>query len=69
MAEQETLTKEEFCRRFKVEMLRLAGEKFGDGKSIADYADEIAPTYWEDSILRADGPEDAAEADLSYWED
>lgn len=40
------LTKEQFCERFKARMISLAGEKFDDGKSIAEYADMTSPTYF-----------------------
>ena len=49
------MTKEEFCERFKARMLAVAGEKFDDGESVADYADETAPTYWDDPDQRAEG--------------
>lgn len=63
------MDKDEFCRRFKAEMIRLGGEKFDDGSSIAEYADETAPTYWAEPDQRAEGPEECAAADVSYWED
>jgi hypothetical protein len=63
------LSKDEFCARFKAHMLKMAGEKFDDGESIADYADETAPTYWEDQHKDGEAPEDCAEADISYWGD
>jgi len=61
------LSKEEFCSRFKVRMMQVAGEKFDDGESVADYADETAPTYWDNPHQRAEGPEECADADMSYW--
>lgn len=63
------ITKEEFCRRFKVEMLRCAGEKFDDGSSIAEYADMTAPAYWDEPEQRAEGPEECASADMDCWGD
>lgn len=63
----EPITQEEFCARFKARMLDRAGPAFDDGDSIADYADMTAPTYFEDEMQRADGPEDCADADMSYW--
>ncbi len=63
------LSKEDFCSRFKVHMLKLAGDKFDDGTSIADYADETAPTYFDDQHQAGESPEDCAEADISYWGD
>ncbi len=44
-------------------MIEIAGEKFDDGESIADYADETAPSYYKDG----ESPEECAEADISYW--
>lgn len=61
------MTQEEFCARFKAHMLMRAGPSFDDGESIADYADETAPTYWEQDWQRKEGPEACAEADMSYW--
>lgn len=63
----EELTKEQFCERFKAHMLKRAGPTFDDGESIAEYADQAAVGYWECDFSRADGPEDAADADMSYW--
>lgn len=64
--EDERMTKEEFCARFRARMLTY-GKTFDDGTSIAEYADETAPTYWEDPLNREDGPEECADADASYW--
>ncbi len=55
----------EFCARFKARMLDRAGPKFDDGESIADYADETSPSYWEDCFDET--PEGCADADMSYW--
>lgn len=63
------LTKDEFCARFKAEMLRIAGPSFDDGDSIADYADQTGPTYFDDPEQRGEGPEACAQADVSYWGD
>jgi len=60
------LSKEEFCARFKAHMLK-AGEKFDDGSSIAEYADDTAPTYWEEQHRDGSSPEECAESDMSYW--
>lgn len=61
------ISKEEFCQRFKARMLACAGKKFDDGTSIAEYADETAPSYYDDPMQREDGPEECADADISYW--
>lgn len=63
----EGLAEAEFCARFKARMLAVAGPTFDDGDSIAEYADETAPTYWETDWQRALGPEECADADMSYW--
>lgn len=67
MTDPDTLTKEEFCRRFVEYMVRRGGETFDDGSSIREYAEEIAPTYWDDPGQRSDGPEECADADMDYW--
>lgn len=63
-------TREEFCARFKTRMMARCAPRthFDDGDSIADYADETAPTYWEDDEWRSEeGPEACADIDMSYW--
>lgn len=67
MSANDPLKQEEFCARFKAHMLKYGGLIFDDGSSIADYAEEVAPTYWEDESQRRDGPESCADADMSYW--
>jgi hypothetical protein len=62
------MTKEDFCARFKAYMLAVAGPTFAGGESVAEYADQAAPTYWDDEQQRADRPEECASADISYWE-
>lgn len=60
------MTKEEYLARFKAEMLKYR-ETFYDGSSVAEYADEISPSYYEES----DGyntPEEDAQADMDEWE-
>lgn len=67
---KEEIGREEFCARFKAHMLEHAGaDRFEDGEMIADYADETAPTYWEQDWQREMGPEACADADMSYWGD
>jgi hypothetical protein len=63
----DTITKEEFVKRFVAHMLAVAGPQFDDGESIEDYALETAPTYWAEDYQRAEGPEACADADMSYW--
>jgi hypothetical protein len=69
-AKKTKLPRDEFLARFKARMLR-AGERFDDGSSIARYADDTGPTYFdgqhaEDPTIT---PEECAEADISYWGD
>lgn len=66
MVDGTTITREEFLARFKAEMLTHA-QTFDDGSSVADYADEVGPTYWDNPEQRAEGPEVCADADVSYW--
>jgi hypothetical protein len=64
------LSCEEFCARFKARMLAVAGPAWSaeaDGQSLEDYADQTAPTYYDDPDMRDDGPEDCADCDMSYW--
>jgi len=60
------LTREEFIERFVAEMVSY-GATFDDGTSVEEYAREIAPTYWDNEDQRAEGPEECAQADMSYW--
>jgi hypothetical protein len=61
------MTKEEFCLRFVKRMIEVGGEKFDDGTSIREYAEDVAPTYWDEPFQREEGPEECADADMSYW--
>lgn len=61
------LTKEEFCRRFIERMVSVGGETFDDGGSIREYAEAVAPSYWENQNFDGETPEDCAAADISYW--
>lgn len=59
---------EEFTERFVKEMIRLGGETFADGSSVAEYARETAPLYFAEDYQREEGPEACAEADIDCWE-
>jgi hypothetical protein len=59
----------EFCARFKARMLARVGDTFEDGGSIAEYADMAALAYFDDPKQRDEGPEECADADISYWGD
>jgi hypothetical protein len=71
--------KDEFCARFKARMIEMVGPSYTaldedgrpgeEGLLTADYADMVAPTYWDDEAQREEGPEACAEADHSYWGD
>jgi hypothetical protein len=70
------MTKEEFCARFKAVILLVAATlppvpdeegHITTLNDVADYADLTAPTYWDDPAQRAEGPEECARADISYW--
>lgn len=60
--------KSQFCARFKIELLRIAGPAFADGESVAEYADEAAPSYFDEPWQRDEGPEECARADFAEWE-
>lgn len=63
------LSREELCA-FTARMAAVAGPTFADGDSIAEYAEtEAGPSYWDDPEQRAEGPEECADSDISYWED
>ena len=60
--------KQEFIDRFVARMCKQAPfTTFDDGGTVIDYARETAPTYWDDPDQRAEGPEECADADISYW--
>lgn len=62
------LPRDEWERRFAEHMIVKAGfTHFDDGESVESYAKRIAPSYWEDAESRGEGPEDSADADMSYW--
>ncbi len=63
------ITKEQFCERFVAEMMSAAPVYDGTPEELRAYAAEIAPTYWEDTDQREDGPETCAQSDISYWEE
>ena len=69
MSEQsKTIEQAEFIRRFIARMITMAPfAAFDDGTLVADYAAEVASTYWEDPDQRAEGPEECADADMCYW--
>ena len=59
----------DFCRRFVAEMMNYASTYDGTEAALRAYAEEVAPTYWAEPDQRADGPEECARADISYWEE
>jgi hypothetical protein len=66
-ARNRAIPRDEFLQRFKARMIERAGQTFDDGTSIPQYADEIAPSYYDDEDQRSEGPEECADADMSYW--
>lgn len=64
----ELLTEAQFVDRFTAHCLKACGfTHFDDGSSVAEYCDDVAPSYWADPDQRETGPEACAEADMSYW--
>ena len=62
------MTRNEFVQRFVDHCVQSCGfTNFDDGESVADYALSVAGSYWDDEDRRADGPEDCADEDISYW--
>lgn len=37
------------------------------GTIVSEYADEVAPTYYDEPWQQLEGPEECADADMSYW--
>jgi len=62
----ETLTQDEFTRRFVEEMLSIVGPPDANGDSVEAYAREAAPGYFDDDHGMT--PEECASTDVSYWE-
>lgn len=63
-----TLTEEQFVARFVARCLSTCGfTHFDDGEPVEEYARMVAPCYWADPDQREDGPEECADADMSYW--
>lgn len=62
MGDIQEMTREEFLRRFKNKLAEFLEDSYD-----AKYVDEIAPTYWDDAELRAEGPEACAEAEAGEW--
>ena len=60
--------RDQFIQRFVDHMAKQAGfAAFDDGTTVTDYAKDTAPSYWETDWQRELGPEECAEADISYW--
>lgn len=63
------IAKDEFCARFITRMMASLDRYDGSEDELREYAKEIAPTYWDDPDMRAEGPEKCASTDISYWEE
>lgn len=61
-----SMPQDEFCRRFKARMIAVIGERYDDGSLVADEADQVGPTCWEDERQREDGPEECADTEMYY---
>jgi hypothetical protein len=60
--------RKDFVRRFKARLVAIAGAKFSDGSSVADYADMAVQPYIESAHLRSEGPEACADTCVCGWE-
>lgn len=64
------MTRKDWIERFVARMIDRAGfDHFDDGTLVLDYAEETAVSYFETDWQRDMGPEDCADADISYWGD
>lgn len=60
------ISKEEFCSRFRARMVSRIGQTFDEGESVAEYADRVAPSYYNGEFA-AEGPESCADIDMECW--
>ncbi len=67
-ADLEDLSREEFCARFKAEMMKALSYFDGTEAELAEYAEQAAPTYYDEPDQREEGPEQCAREHISYWE-
>lgn len=68
MATEHEMTRDEWIEAFVAEMMKQAGfATFDDGTNVADYARDVAPTYYDDPNMRADGVATCVESDIDYW--
>lgn len=66
--EPQELTEASFVERFTLHCLKQCGfTHFDDGTSVAEYCEEVAPSYYAHPFQRETGPEECAESDMSYW--
>lgn len=72
------ISEEEFNRRFADELVRIVGPTYQEeADTLGEYEDadtrayaiETAPSYFAEPWQRAEGPEECARTDFSYWED
>lgn len=60
--------KDEFCDRFVASMTGRANyQKFADGCTVLEYAEETALSYWELDKFRPLGPEICVVRDMRHW--
>lgn len=62
------MKKSEFNRRFADHMVSKVGDKFGDGASVMEYAESVAPSYWDEYDQGGSTPEECAEIDMDHWQ-
>lgn len=62
------LTEQQFIERFVSRCLSMCGfTHFDDGMPVADYAADVAKSYYDNPLYREEGPEECADSDMSYW--
>jgi hypothetical protein len=60
--------KKTFIDRFLLHMLERAdGTLMPHGRPVLEYAMEVGPIYWEESLSDHLTPEEHAESDMSFW--
>jgi hypothetical protein len=68
--EEPELDRQEFCERFVERMVRQAASvTWRSGRTVREYAEKVAPTYWVDAHPDGVSPELCADEDISYWDE
>ena len=59
----------EFCARFVAEIMRATAHRTDEPREhFEQYAQAVAPDYFENERHRVEGPEDCARADMDCWD-